>query len=51
MEFGLKFVSGDIDLCNSSLRRRFLGRVGVSDWYAAQSLTDALNVRDGVSTV
>jgi len=51
MEFGVKFVSGHIDLCNSSLRCRFHGRVGVSDWYATQSLTDALDIRDSVSAV
>ena len=46
-----KFVSGDVDLCNSTLLRRFHGRVDVSDWYAVQSLTDALNIRDGVCTL
>jgi len=39
-----KFVSGDVDPCNSSLLRSFHGRVGVSDWYAVQSLADAFNV-------
>jgi len=46
--FGLqfdKFVSGDVDLCNCTLLRRFHGRVDVSDWYAVRSLTDVLNMR------
>jgi len=30
---------------------RFHARVDVSDWYAAQSLTGALNIRDGVCTL
>jgi len=47
-----KFVSGDVDLCNCTLLRRFHECVDVSDWYyAVQPLTDALNIHDSVCTL